>query len=160
MGPKYGRTEPASQQDSEQRPLCPWSLGLERVRPLLSPKMCRNQMSPTFRKSPTLSSPLSLTVPCLGKRLFLWLPRVLPSCHQECPRSHLSFPIAPTGSSKVSSRLPRGATFSPPRRMGWRKTKSCPGGPPSLLFRWKARQEHLHTSGDRWRGVVRRCGVQ
>lgn len=133
MGPKYGRTEPASQQDSEQRPLCPWSLGLERVRPLLSSRMCRNQMSPTFRKSPALSSPLSLTVPCLGKRLFLRRPRVLPSCHQECPRSHLSFPIAPIGSSKVSSRLQGSYLFST-QENGMEENQALPRRPSKPAF--------------------------
>lgn len=73
--------------------------------------MCQDQMSPTFKSSPALFSPLTLPVP-------YHLPRTAPlsmasrELTKDVPEVISASPSPPIRSSSVSPCLPRGATFS------------------------------------------------
>lgn len=144
-------TKSDSQQDHEWRHLCPCHQAQGpsawRYWDLFSHlQMCPDQMSPTFRKFPALSSPLTLPVPyhLPRKTPLSW---ASPSGHQECPKSHFSFPNTPIWISSV--HLVEGDGGKP--RAAHMGLQAC------FTDRKPDRSTpHLGISGE----VVRMCGVQ
>lgn len=101
---------------------------------------CQDQMSPTFRSSPVPSSPLTLPVP-----YHLLRKEPLSLASQELTKNVpevISASLSPPFGAAVSPLACLGELPFLPVRRRWGEAKSSPSGAPSLLSRWKTRQEH------------------